>query len=91
MARLLIVVGVVLQDVIADAITTEVVDHVRSDGTPRPKADVERELGLVQVLGRLALWSGIPSLRGRPCRLACPDLELRDDLPARTWVPSEAK
>jgi hypothetical protein len=55
---------VVLQDVIADAMTTEVVDRVRSDGTPRPKVEVERELGLVQVLGRLALWSGILSVAG---------------------------
>ena len=63
-AQLMIVVGVVLQDVIADAMTTEVVDRVHPDGTPRPKADVERELGLVQVLGRLALWSGILSVAG---------------------------
>ena len=57
MAQLLIVVGVVLQDVIADAMTTEVVERLRPDGTPRPKAEIERELGLVQVLGRLALWT----------------------------------
>jgi hypothetical protein len=63
-AQLLIVVGVVLQDVIADAMTTEVVDRVRSDGSPRPEAEVQRELGLVQVLGRLALWSGILSVAG---------------------------
>jgi hypothetical protein len=63
-AQLLIVVGVVLQDVIADAMTTEVVDRVRPDGTPKPKAELERELGLVQVLGRLALWSGILSVSG---------------------------
>ena len=63
-AQLLIVVGVVLQDVIADAMTTEVVDRVRPDGSPRPEAEVQRELGLVQVLGRLALWSGILSVAG---------------------------
>jgi hypothetical protein len=63
-AQLMIVIGIVLQDVIADAMTTEVVERVRSDGTPRPKADVDRELGLVQVLGRLALWSGILSVAG---------------------------
>src|SRR6185295_11891536 len=61
-AQLLIVIGVVLQDVIADAMTTEVVDRVRPDGSPRPEAEVQRELGLVQVLGRLALWSGILSV-----------------------------
>lgn len=63
-AQLLIVIGVVLQDVIADAMTTEVVERLRPDGSPRPKAEVERELGLVQVLGRLALWSGILSVAG---------------------------
>jgi len=63
-AQLLIVIGVVLQDVVADAMTTEVVDRERPDGTPKPKAEIDRELGLVQVLGRLALWSGILSVAG---------------------------
>jgi hypothetical protein len=63
-AQLLIVIGIVLQDVIADAMTTEVVDRVHADGAPRPEAEVQRELGLVQVLGRLALWSGILSVAG---------------------------
>ena len=63
-AQLLIVIGIVLQDVIADAMTTEVVDRERPDGSPRPKHEVERELGLVQVLGRLALWSGVLSVAG---------------------------
>ncbi len=63
-AQLLIVIGVVLQDVIADAMTTEVVDRDLPDGTPKPKAEIDRELGLVQVLGRLALWSGILSVAG---------------------------
>ena len=64
MAQLLIVVGVVLQDVIADAMTTEVVERTLPDGTPKPEAEIQRELGLVQVLGRLALWSGILSVAG---------------------------
>jgi len=63
-AQLLIVVGVVIQDVIADAMTTEVVERTYPDGTPKPKPEFERELGLVQVLGRLALWSGILSVSG---------------------------
>ena len=63
-AQLLIVIGVVLQDVVADAMTTEVVDREKPDGTPKPKAEIDRELGLVQVLGRLALWSGILSVAG---------------------------
>lgn len=44
--------------------TTEVVDRTHPDGSPRPLAEVERDLGLVQVLGRLALWSGILSVAG---------------------------
>lgn len=64
LAQLLIVIGVVLQDVIADAMTTEVVERRNADGTPKPEAEIQRELGLVQVLGRLALWSGILSVAG---------------------------
>lgn len=58
-ASLLITSGVVLQDVVADAMSTEVVDRLEHDGTPRLQTEVERELGLVQVLGRLALSLGI--------------------------------
>ncbi len=64
LAQLLIVIGVVLQDVIADAMTTEVVERRNADGRPKPEAEIQRELGLVQVLGRLALWSGILSVAG---------------------------
>ncbi|MEC9368144.1 MAG: hypothetical protein VX871_05565, partial [Pseudomonadota bacterium] len=63
-AQLLIIIGVVLQDVVADAMSTEVVDRVNPDGSGRPKADIERELGMVQVLGRLALSFGIFSVAG---------------------------
>lgn len=63
-AKLLIVLGVVLQDVVADAMSTEVVDRELADGTPRPKAEVEHELGMVQVLGRLALSFGIFAVSG---------------------------
>ncbi len=58
-ASLLTVVGVVMQDVVADAMSTEVVPRSLPDGSPRPKADVDRDLGMVQVLGRLALSLGI--------------------------------
>jgi BT1 family protein len=58
-ASLLSVVGVVLQDVVADAMSTEVVPRTRPDGTPRPKAEIDHDLGMVQVLGRLALSIGI--------------------------------
>jgi hypothetical protein len=53
------VLGVVIQDVAADAMSVEVVDQQNPDGTPRPKEEVDRELGMVQVLGRLSLSFGI--------------------------------
>ena len=53
------VLGVVIQDVAADAMSTEVVDRENPDGTPRDRGEVDRELGMVQVLGRLALSFGI--------------------------------
>jgi hypothetical protein len=58
-ASLLAVVGVVLQDVVADAMSTEVVPRTNPDGSPRPQADVDYDLGMVQALGRLALYFGI--------------------------------
>jgi MFS family permease len=53
------VLGVVIQDVAADAMSTEVVERENPDGTSRDKHEVDRELGMVQVLGRLALSFGI--------------------------------
>ena len=58
------IVGVVLQDVTADAMSTEVVERHNPDGTPRPKDEVNRELGMVQVLGRLALSLGAFAVAG---------------------------
>lgn len=63
-ASLLVVIGVVLQDVVADAMSTEVVEREEEDGSPRPEDEIKRELGLVQVLGRLALSFGIFSTAG---------------------------
>ncbi|MCB1547743.1 MAG: hypothetical protein KDJ41_07910 [Hyphomicrobiaceae bacterium] len=64
-ASVVTVVGVVLQDVVADAMSTEVVARVEADGvTPRPEGDVQRDLAMVQVLGRLALSLGIFSVAG---------------------------
>lgn len=63
-AKLAIVIGIVLQDVVADAMSTEVVERKNPDGSPRPKKEVERELGMVQVLGRLALSFGIFAVSG---------------------------
>jgi MFS family permease len=58
------VVGVVLQDVTADAMSTEVVSRETPDGTPRDPKDINRDLGMVQVLGRLALSLGMVAVAG---------------------------
>ncbi|HDL17298.1 MAG TPA: hypothetical protein ENH27_05605, partial [Rhizobiales bacterium] len=63
-AKLVIVIGIVFQDVVADAMSTEVVDRENPDGSPRPKKDIEHDLGMVQVLGRLALTFGIFAVAG---------------------------
>ncbi|MBM3528389.1 MAG: folate/biopterin family MFS transporter [Alphaproteobacteria bacterium] len=64
LGALLIVIGTVIQDVVADAISTEVVARRDADGNERPDADVRAELGMVQVLGRLALSAGIVAVAG---------------------------
>jgi MFS family permease len=63
-ASLISVTGVVLQDVVADAMSTEVVARKNPDGTPRTKHEIDHDLGMVQVLGRLALSFGIFSVAG---------------------------
>lgn len=60
----LIVLGTVIQDVVADAMSTEVVKRVDEKGAPRPDEEVRAELGMVQVLGRLALSIGILAVAG---------------------------
>jgi hypothetical protein len=60
----LIVVGTVIQDVVADAMSTEVVSRTDVSGKPRPEDEVRVELGMVQVLGRLALSAGILAVAG---------------------------
>ena len=57
-ASFLVVVGFVIQDVVADAMTTEVVDRHHPDGSPRETAQINRDLGMVQVLGRIAVTTG---------------------------------
>ena len=58
LASLMITVGVVLQDVVADAMSTEVVRRTNDDGSPRPQSEIDADLGMVQVLGRLSLSIG---------------------------------
>jgi hypothetical protein len=64
LGAMLIVIGTVIQDVVADAMSTEVVARRDAEGNERPDADVRAELGMVQVLGRLALSAGIVAVAG---------------------------
>jgi hypothetical protein len=57
-ASLLAVVGLVVQDSVADALTTEVVERTGPTARPRDPEAVQAELGDVQVLGRVALMGG---------------------------------
>lgn len=61
---MLLVMGAVTQDVVADAMSTEVVSRVDQAGNARPESDIRAELGMVQVLGRLALAFGVLSVAG---------------------------
>jgi hypothetical protein len=64
LGAMLIVLGTVVQDVVADAMSTEVVSRTDAAGQPRPEHDVRAELGMVQVLGRLSLSAGILAVAG---------------------------
>ena len=64
LGALLIVVGTVIQDVVADAMSTEVVPRVDATGAAKPESEVKSELGMVQVLGRLSLSAGIVAVAG---------------------------
>jgi hypothetical protein len=64
LGAMLIVLGTVIQDVVADAMSTEVVSRTGADGKPRPEDEVRADLGMVQVLGRLSLSAGILAVAG---------------------------
>jgi hypothetical protein len=64
MGAMLIVLGTVIQDVVADAMSTEVVKRTDAAGKERPDPEVKAELGMVQVLGRIALSAGILAVAG---------------------------
>jgi hypothetical protein len=64
MGALLLTVGTVVQDVVADAMSTEVVARTDETGKERPDNVVRIELGMVQVLGRLAVSGGILAVAG---------------------------
>jgi MFS family permease len=54
-ATLLITTGVVLQDVVADALTSDIVPRVEADGSPRTQQAIIQEMAMVQVMGRFTL------------------------------------
>lgn len=64
LGALLMVIGVMIQDVVADAMSTEVVDRFDENGNLRAKVALREELGMVQVIGRLALSLGILMVAG---------------------------
>lgn len=63
-ASLAMTIGIVLQDVVADAMSTEVVARTDAAGNQRPEAAVRADLAMVQVLGRLALSLGLFAASG---------------------------
>ena len=64
LGTLLIVTGTVIQDVVADAMSTEMVTRTDEQGQPRPEGAIKSELGMVQVLGRLSFSAGIVAVAG---------------------------
>jgi len=64
LGAMLLVIGTVVQDVVADAMSTEVVARTDESGRERPDNVVRAELGMVQVLGRLAVSAGILAVAG---------------------------
>ena len=64
LGAMLIVIGTVIQDVVADAMSTEVVPRTDAEDNARPDREVRAELGMVQVLGRIALSTGILAVAG---------------------------
>ena len=64
LGALLIVIGTVVQDVVADAMSTEVVSRLNDAGGARSEPDIRADLGMVQVLGRLSLSAGILAVAG---------------------------
>lgn len=57
-AQLTIVLGSVIQEVVVDAMSAEVVPRVADDGSPRQAPEIDNELATVQVLARLVYSLG---------------------------------
>ena len=57
-------VGFILQDVVADAMTVEVVPAFQTDGTPLPENELKRMHVTIQTLGRVAILGGSAAVAG---------------------------
>ena len=64
LGALLLAIGTVIQDVVADAMSTEVVDRFDPAGNNRLDEDVRVDLSMVQLLGRLAVSAGVLAVAG---------------------------
>jgi MFS family permease len=64
LGAMLVAIGTVVQDVVADAMSTEVVARTDTAGNERLDDAVRVELGMVQVLGRLAVSGGVLAVAG---------------------------
>ena len=64
LGAMLVAISTVLQDVVADAMSTEVVPRTDTAGNERPDNTVRVELGMVQVLSRLAVSAGVLAVAG---------------------------
>jgi hypothetical protein len=64
LGAMLVAIGTVVQDVVADAMSTEVVPRKDFAGNERSDNTVRVELGMVQVLGRLAVSAGVLTVAG---------------------------
>ena len=64
LAQLLVVIGSVVQEVVADAMSPEVVPRTHADGSPRPQAEITADLAMVEVLARLTYSIGAFAVGG---------------------------
>jgi len=64
LGSMLLVIGTVIQNVVAEAMSTEVVARRDAAGSARPEDEVRAELGMVQVISRLALSIGVLAVAG---------------------------
>src|SRR5262249_37829054 len=64
LGSMLMVIGTVVQNVVAEAMSTKVVSRHDAAGNTRPAEEARAELGIVQVICRLALSAGLLAVAG---------------------------